>query len=70
MAKTVVRFDAEAFCVVYCREHSDVVQMTSNLADRTVADMYASAIKERGGHVFKVASAGVLVAALMLIKTD
>lgn len=65
----VFRFDHEAYCVVCCRENSDVVQMVSNLADKTVADMYADGIRNRGGHVFAVVSAGVLVAALDLIKS-
>ena len=65
----VFRFDHESYCVVCCRENSDVVQMVSNLADKTVAEMYADGIRNRGGHVFAVVSAGVLVAALELIKS-
>lgn len=68
MDSNVFRFDAESYCVVYCRENSDVVQMTSNLADSEVAEMYADAIRKRGGHVFKSVPAGVLVAALELVK--
>ena len=64
----VFRFDHEAYCVVFCRENSAVVQMTSNLADETVAQMYANGIRERGGHVFRAVPAGVLVAALELIR--
>jgi len=43
--------------------------MTSNLADAEVAEMYADAIRKRGGHVFKAVPAGVLVAALELVKS-
>ena len=64
----VFRFDHESYVVVYCREHSDVVQMVSNLADQEVAEMYANNIRSRGGFVFQVCSAGVLIAALKLIK--
>ena len=64
----VFRFDHDAYCVVCCRENSDVVQMVSNLADKAVADMYADGIRNRGGHVFAVVPAGVLVAALNLVK--
>lgn len=63
----VYRFDADGWCVVYCREHSDVVQMTSNLADEEIANKYAQMIRDDGGHVFRVVRAGVLVAALDLI---
>lgn len=66
----VFRFDHESYCVVCCRENSDVVQMVSNLADRSVADMYADGVRNRGGHVFAVVPAGVLVAALHLIKPE
>ena len=65
---TVFRFDAESYCLIYCREHSDVVQMTSNIADAEVAEMMADGIRKRGGHVFRAVPAGVLVAALELIK--
>lgn len=66
----VFRFDRELYCVVCCREDSDVVQMVSNLADKTVADMYADGIRNRGGHVFAVVPAGALVASLHLIKSE
>ena len=65
---TVFRFDAESYCLIFCREHSDVVQMTSNIADAEVAEMMADGIRKRGGHVFRAVPAGVLVAALELIK--
>ena len=68
-AEQVRRFDAESWVCVHCRPHSDVVQVTSNLADEDVADAYAAWITETNGHVFKVCKAGVLVAALKLIKT-
>jgi len=64
----VFRFDRESFCVVFCRENSGVVQMTSNLPDKELAERCASMIRDRGGHVFSVVSAGVLIAALKLIK--
>lgn len=65
----VFRFDHKSYCVVCCRENSDVVQVVSNLADKTVADMYADDIRNRGGHVFAVVPAGVLVAALGLLES-
>ena len=68
MKDTAFRFDHELYCVVFCRENSDVVQMVSNLASKTVAKMYADGIRNRGGHVFSVVSAGDLVAALHLVK--
>lgn len=46
----------------------DVVQMTSNIADAEVAEMMADGIRKRGGHVFRAVPAGVLIAALELIK--
>ena len=61
------RFDGESYCVIFCREHSDVVQMTSNLGGKEVAEMMVDAMKKRGDHVFKAVPAGVLVAALELI---
>lgn len=35
----VIRFDAESWVVVHLRPHSDVVQVTSNIADEEVAKM-------------------------------
>lgn len=64
------RFDGESYCVVHCRPNSDVVQMTSNIADRELAIRIANEIRKQGGHVFRVAPAGVVVAALFLIKKD
>lgn len=66
----VFRFDADSFVVVHCNENSGVVQMASNIADLTTAKMYAAGIRERGGHVFSVVPAGVLVAALKMVKID
>ena len=50
---SVGRFNAEAYCVVHCLPNSDVVQMTSNIADRAVAIQIASEIRKQGGHVFR-----------------
>lgn len=69
MKNNVFKFDGDSYCVIYCREHSDVVQMTSNIADATVAEMYVKSLRERGCHVFRALPAGVLIAALELIKT-
>lgn len=66
----VFRFDHESYCVVCCRENSDVVHMVANLADKSVAEMYADGIRRRGGHVFSVLSAGTLVAALMKLREE
>lgn len=66
----VKRFDAESWVCVHCRPNSDVVQVTSNLADKDVASAYAEAITRQGGFVFQVCKTGVLVAALKLIKTN
>lgn len=63
----VRRFDAESWVCVHCRQNSDVVQVTSNIADEATAELYATAIKESGGFVFRICKAGVLVAALQLI---
>lgn len=65
---SVFKFDHESFCVVFCLENSAVVQMTSNIPDEALANRCAEMIRERGGHVFRVVSAGVLIAALELIK--
>ena len=66
----MTRFDGESYCVVHCRPNSDVVQMTSNISGRDLAVRIANEIRKQGGHVFRVAPAGVLVAALMFIKKD
>lgn len=68
--RKVFRFDAESYCLIYCREHSDVVQVTSNIADAEVAEMMAYAIRKRGGHVIHSVPAGVLVAAIELVKSN
>ena len=62
------RFDAESWCVVFCLKRSYTVQMTSNIASESIAMAHARGITEGGGHVFRVCKAGVLVAALELIK--
>lgn len=66
---TVFRFDGDAYCMIHCRPNSDVVQMTSNIADAEVGNMMADELRKRGGHVFRVVPANVLIAALELIKT-
>jgi hypothetical protein len=43
--------------------------MTSNIADASVAEIYVKSLRERGCHVFRALPAGVLIAALELIKT-
>lgn len=68
MTEQVFRFDADSYCIVFCREHSSVVQMTSNIAHAEIAEMHADTIRNNGGHVLQVCSAGVLVAALKLIR--
>lgn len=68
--KTLFRFDANAYVCVHCRPNSGVVQVTSNLADATVAKMYADSVRAIGGHVFATVQAGVLIAALQLIKEE
>lgn len=62
-------FDSRSWVCVFCLRHSDVVQMTSSLADETVAKMYAKTIADNGGHVFRCCTAGELIAALYLIRT-
>lgn len=64
----VIRFDPNAYVVVFICPHSDVLQVTSNIADEAVAKMYAERIANQGGHVIRYCKAGVLVAALELIK--
>ena len=66
----VRRFDAEAWVCLHCRTNSDVVQMTSNIADEAAALKYAKVIRESGGLVIQVCKVGVLVAALQLIKSQ
>ena len=65
----VFRFDGESWCVIFCRPNSDVVQMTSNIADETTAMNYIRELRVQGYHVFRAVPAGVLIAALELIKT-
>lgn len=62
----VVRFDSESWCMIYCLPNSDVVQMCSNIADQQTANTMAKALKDKGGHVFSVLPAGVLIASLVL----
>lgn len=64
----VRRFDAESWVCVHCRPHSDVVQVTSNIADESTATLYADHLRAMGGHVFRCCKAGELVAATFLIK--
>lgn len=66
----VFRFDADSYCMVHCRPNSDVVQMTSNIANVEVAEMMAEELKNRGGYVFHCVPAGVLVAALEMVKSN
>jgi len=68
MKKNVFCFDGESYCVVFCLEHSDVVRMTSNIADENVASMIVDSIRKNGGHVFCSVKAGVLIAAIELIQ--
>lgn len=68
--KTVFKFDGESYCIIYCSENSDVVQMTSNVADAAVAAMMVEEMRKRGCHVFRAVPAGVLIAALELIKSE
>lgn len=65
-----VRFDAESWVVVCLFPHSNTVQMSSNLANEESAKRYCRALELEGGHVFAAVKAGVLVAALMHIKTE
>lgn len=67
---TIRRFDAQSFVCVFCLAGSDTVQMTSNIADATVAKMYADGVRSQGGHVFSIVPAGTLIAALKLVKKD
>jgi len=69
MPETVFRFDGESWCVVFCRPNSDVVQMTSNIPDEECAISHAERLRADGYHVFRACPAGVLIAALELIKT-
>lgn len=65
-----IRFDAESWVIVCLFPHSNVVQMSSNLADEKVAAMYCRQLELDGGHVFASVKAGVLVAALQHIKPE
>lgn len=65
---TVFHFDADKYCLIYCGPHSGVVQMTGNISDAKFAEYMAETITRQGGHVFRAVPAGVLVAALELIK--
>lgn len=67
---TVFRFDGESWCVIFCRPNSDVVQMTSNLGDEKCANQHVEHLRDAGYHVFRACPAGVLIAALELIKTQ
>ena len=66
--KRMFKFDGESYCMIHCRPNSDVVQMTSNIGDKDVADRMADIITVNGGHVFRIVTAKVLIAALELIK--
>lgn len=65
--KNVVRFDLESYCVIHLWKGSGVVRVTSNIATRELAEQYAFEIRGIGGHVFRVVTAGVLVAAMELV---
>lgn len=64
----VHRFNSESYCVVFTLANSDVVQVTSNVADEVVAKMIADSIRKQGGHIFATVKAGVLIAAMQLVK--
>lgn len=65
-ATKVFQFDSKSWCMIYCLPNSDVVQMCSNIADQQTANTMAKALKDKGGHVFSVLPAGVLIASLVL----
>lgn len=65
-----VRFDADSYCVVHLRPNSNVVQVMSNIADETCAKRYSRQVELDGGHVFAAVPAGVLIAALQLIRKE
>jgi hypothetical protein len=64
----VIRFNPDAYVCVHMLNHSEAVQVASNIVDEHVAKMYERAVIKNGGHVFKTCKAGVLIAALELIK--
>lgn len=68
MAETVFRFDSNSYCIVFCAANSDVVQMTSNIATEELADRMVAEMRAGGCHVFHCVPAGILVAALHLIR--
>lgn len=70
MSNKVFRFDGESWCVVFCRPNSDIVQMTSNIPDEKCATSHVERLRADGYHVFRTCKAGVLIAALELIKTQ
>ena len=63
-------FDGESYCIVFCGSGSAVVQMTSNIADENLAMRMAHEMKLSGCHIFRVIKAGVLIAAMELIKNQ
>ena len=58
--KKRVSFDRSAWVVVYVRPQSDVLQMTSNLADGDVARRYGDTIERQGGRAVAVTTAGAI----------
>ncbi|TXH16855.1 MAG: hypothetical protein E6R03_04860 [Hyphomicrobiaceae bacterium] len=58
--KKPLRYDRSAWVCVYVRPGSDVLQMTSNLADAEVAQRYGDTIERSGGRVVAVTTAGEL----------
>jgi hypothetical protein len=60
VAKKRLSFDRSAWVVVYVRPQSDVLQMTSNLADGDVARRYGDTIERQGGRVVAVTTAGAI----------
>lgn len=53
---------------VHMRPNSDVVQVTSNLADKQVAETYAESLEEIGGRVIAICSTVALILAVAEIK--
>ena len=64
----LVNFDNSSYCIVFCAKNSDVVQMTSNIATKEIAEQMRREMIQNGCHAFHCVPAGILVAALHLVN--
>jgi hypothetical protein len=68
MNQPVFKFENKSYCIIFCAANSDVVQMTSNIATKELAEKMRREMAQSGCHVFHCVPAGILIAALHLVK--